>query len=73
MEQYYIPSRRHWIPDQHFSVLIESFNKAQLLEKWQWGNLTQQFSYDNRGRMTQAVFDDIETSYDYTTIRFPVK
>ena len=51
VEQFYIPARRHWIPDNHFSALIESFNSNQKLTKWQWGNVTKTYTYDEDGKL----------------------
>lgn len=50
-EQFYIPSRRHWLPHPGFANVLESFDSTYQLTELRWGNLTWAFRTNQNGRL----------------------
>ncbi len=58
VEQFYIPSSRHWLPggstDQGDSV-IEDFDSEFRLRRWRWGGREVSVRRDVEGRIVEKV------------------
>ena len=58
VEEYYVPPRRLWFPNNlnKIGFVDENYDFLRRLTSWKWGELSETYDYDSKGWFVGSIF-----------------